>query len=93
MPNACLNCVASFKSLCQVLQELGRYKLYHSVMWSKYVSHSREIILQLCPGSKFCFPYAYVQCMSDLCCNLQIPALNAVGGDAETRTVLQCDMV
>ena len=31
--------------------------------------------------------------MSELCCKFQIPACNAVGGVAETRTVLQCDMV
>ena len=43
--------------------------------------------------SKFCSPYAHVQCISDLCCKFQIPALNTAGGDAETRTVLKCDMV
>ena len=52
-----------------------------------------DIVLKYCPGSKFCFRYAYVQCMSELCCKLQIPAFNTVGEDAETRTVLQCDMV
>ena len=29
--------------------------------------------------------------MSNLCSNFHIPASNTVGGDAETRTVLQCD--
>ena len=31
--------------------------------------------------------------MAELCCKFQIPTSNTVGGDAETRTVLQCDMV
>ena len=31
--------------------------------------------------------------MSELCSKFQIPATNTVGADAETRTVLQCDMV
>ena len=31
--------------------------------------------------------------MSELCCKFQIPALNTLGEDAETRTVLQCDIV
>ena len=52
-----------------------------------------NIILQLCPGSKFCFTYAHVQGMSELCSKLQIPASKTVGGDGETRSVLQCDMV
>ena len=33
------------------------------------------------------------QCMPELCCKFQIPTSNTVGVDAETRTVLQCDMV
>ena len=40
-----------------------------------------------------CFPYAYVKCMSELCCKFRITASNTVGEDAETRTVLQCDIV
>ena len=32
---------------------------------------------------------AHVQCMSELCCNFQIPASNTLGGVAETRIVLQ----
>ena len=50
-------------------------------------------IMQKRPVSKFCSPYAHVQCISELCCKFQIPALNTAGGDAETRTVLKCDMV
>ena len=52
-----------------------------------------DIILQLCPGSKFCFLYAQVQCMFELCSKFQIPATNTVEADAETRTVPQSDMV
>ena len=52
-----------------------------------------DIVLQHCPGSKFCFPYAHVQFMSELHCKFQIPTSNIVGGDAETRAVLQCDVV
>ena len=52
-----------------------------------------NIFLGLWPGSKFYFPYAQVQCMSKLCRKFQIPATNTVRADAETRTVLQCDMV
>ena len=66
---------------------LRRHKQYHSMLWWKYVCHSGG------PGSKFCFPHAHVQCMSELCSKFQIPATNTVGADAETRTRLQCDMV
>ena len=52
-----------------------------------------DIILQLWPGSKFCFLYAYAKCMSDLCSNFQTPASNTVGGVRVTPTILQCDIV
>ena len=42
---------------------------------------------------KILFPSAHVQCMSELCCKFQMPALNTVGGVAETQTVVRCDMV
>ena len=32
-------------------------------------------------------------CMSELSCKFQILTSNTIGGDAETRAVLQCDMV
>ena len=42
MFNACLNCAASFKSLHQILLEgLQRQEQYCSVIWSKYLCHSR----------------------------------------------------
>ena len=53
----------------------------------------RELYSATMSWIKLVFPYAYVQCMSDLCCKFQIPTLNTVGGDAETRSLLQCDMV
>ena len=58
--------------------------------------------MYLIKGTLFCnnvldkilfFPYAYLQCMSELCFKFQIPIPNTVGRDAETRTVLQGDMV
>ena len=52
-----------------------------------------DIILQKRPGSKFCFPNAHVQCMSELYCKFQILASNTVRGVMETETVVQCDMV
>ena len=51
------------------------------------------MILQLRPGPKFCFLHAHAKCMSELCSKFQIPESNTVGGVAETRTVLQFDMV
>ena len=42
---------------------------------------------------KFCFLYAHDQCMSELCPKFQIPASNTTERVAETRTVLQCDMI
>ena len=47
----------------------------------------RDIILQKRPESKFCFPHAYVQCISELFCKckFQVPASNTVGGAVETR--------
>ena len=50
-------------------------------------------ILKYCPESKFGFPYAHAERMSELRYKFQIPASSTVGGDAETRTVLQCDMI
>ena len=35
-----------------------------------------DIILQI---SEFCFPFAQMQCISELCCNFQVPASNTVG--------------
>ena len=57
--------------------------------------------MYLIQGTFFCnnvldknsFSLIHVQCMSELCCKIQIPTSNTVGGDAVTRTVLQCDMV
>ena len=31
--------------------------------------------------------------MPELCCKFQIPTSNTVGGHAESRPLLQCDMV
>ena len=45
------------------------------------------------PWIKILFPLCMCQCISELCCKFPIPTSNTVGGDAETRTVLQCDMV
>ena len=56
-------------------------------MAKKYV-----YFMQKRPGPKFCFPYEHVQCINELCCKFQILASNTVKV-AETRTVLQCDMV
>ena len=49
-----------------------------------------DIILQL-GLNQILFPlnYAYVQCMSELWCKIQVPAFNTVGGVVETITVLQ----
>ena len=38
---------------------------------------------------KILFPLCI--CSKHVCCKFQIPTSNTVGGDAETRTVLQCD--
>ena len=48
-----------------------------------------DIILQHWPESKFCFLYAYVQCMSELRSKSQIYAPDTVRGVVKTRTVLQ----
>ena len=67
------------------------------VMRPKYVHlcHSGGILLQKWPRSKFCFPDAHVQCISELCCKFRIPASNTVEGLTDTCTVLheQCDIV
>ena len=33
------------------------------------------------------------QCISELCFKFQVPALNTLGGVAETKIVLQCGVV
>ena len=43
--------------------------------------------------NKLFFLHTHAQCTSELCSKFQIPAYNTVGGVAETRTVLQRDMV
>ena len=55
------------------------------VMVKVSMSFRGDIILQLCTGSKFCFPNAQAHCMSELCSKFQIPAINTVGADPETR--------
>ena len=55
--------------------------------------HSRGCNSAIMIESKFCFLYAYVQCISELCFKFQVPASNTLGAVAETRIVLQCDMV
>ena len=62
-------------------------------MVPKYVCHSRGCNSKIMYESKFCFLYAHVQCLFELCFKFQVHALNTLGGVAVTRTELQCDMV
>ena len=88
MPNAYLNSKASFRSQHQILQEeLRGHEKYYIVIWSKYVYYLRGHYSAIMTKSNFCFLYAHVQCMSELCCKFQIPASNTVV--VETLTVLQ----
>ena len=68
-------------------------KLYYSVIWSKYISHSGVHNSAIMSWIKFCFLHVHVQCISELCFKCHVPASNTLVGVAETRIVLQCDMV
>ena len=62
MFNACLNCVACFKSLRQMPEEeLWRQEQYYSVIWSKYVCptvwYGQNMYVLQCDMVKICVSF------------------------------------
>ena len=60
---------------------------------AEYVCYSRGHNSAIMTKVKMLFPYAHVQCMSELWIKFQMSASNIVGGVVETQTVVWCDMV
>ena len=55
-----------------------------AIIKSEYVCHLRVHNSAVMTLIKFHFLHAHAQCMSGLCSKFKIPALNTVGGAAET---------
>ena len=62
-------------------------------MLAEYVCYSRGHNDAIMTKMKILFPYAPVQCMSELWIKFQMPESNTVGEVVETQTVVRCDMV